>query len=389
VRRSYKFQLRPTYGQAMSLAAMLEDHRQLYNAALEHRKTAYEKSGVSIGYGVQSADLKYIRRDDPDGQGRWSFCSQQATLRRLDRAFAGFFRRLMAGEKPGYPRFKGRGRFNTVEWPEDGDGCRWNSVPGQTRLRLQAVGHIKVNQHRAVAGDVKTVSVKREGHRWYVVLSCDNVPGRPLPQTGAVTGIDMGVVWFLTTSEGVHIENPRYFTTSTARLAGAQRQLARAKRGSNRRHKARIRAGAVHRKIRNQRLDFAHKTAVLLVRDHDVICHEALKVASMTRSASGTTAAPGRNVAQKTGLNQAILDAGWGVFLSILRAKAESAGRAIVEVNPRHTSQQCTRCGHTAAGNRLSQSAFRCLACGLEMHADTNAAKNILRAGLALRAIAA
>jgi putative transposase len=373
----------------MSLAAMLEDHRQLYNAALEHRKTAYEKSGVSIGYGVQSADLKYIRRDDPDGQGRWSFCSQQATLRRLDRAFAGFFRRLMAGEKPGYPRFKGRGRFNTVEWPEDGDGCRWNSVPGQTRLRLQAVGHIKVNQHRAVAGDVKTVSVKREGHRWYVVLSCDNVPGRPLPQTGAVTGIDMGVVWFLTTSEGVHIENPRYFTTSTARLAGAQRQLARAKRGSNRRHKARIRAGAVHRKIRNQRLDFAHKTAVLLVRDHDVICHEALKVASMTRSASGTAAAPGRNVAQKTGLNQAILDAGWGVFLSILRAKAESAGRAIVEVNPRHTSQQCTRCGHTAAGNRLSQSAFRCLACGLEMHADTNAAKNILRAGLALRAIAA
>jgi putative transposase len=385
VRRAYKFQLRPTTKQVQALEAMLEDHRQLYNAALEHRKTAYAKAKVSVKYGVQSADLKYIRREDPEGQGRWSFCSQQATLRRLDKAFQAFFRRVKAGEKPGYPRFKGWGWFDTVEWPEDGDGCRWDSVPGRTRVRFQGVGHVKVNQHREVRGAVKTVSLKREGRRWYVVLSCDNVPEELLPQTGAVTGIDLGVASFLTTSEGVHVENPRYFKASADKLAAAQRELARKKRGSNRRRKARDRVVATHRKIRNQRLDFAHKTALKLVRDHDMICHEALKINNMTRSASGTLEAPGTNVAAKAGLNRSILDAGWGVFLSILRAKAESAGRAVVEVSPRHTSQKCSRCGHITAGNRVTQAEFRCLSCGLSMHADVNAAENILRAGLALQ----
>jgi putative transposase len=157
---------------------MLEDHRQLYNAALEHRKTAYAKAGVTVRYGEQSADLKYIRRADPGGQGRWSFCSQQATLRRLDKAFTAFFRRVRAGQKPGFPRFKGCGWFDTVEWPKDGDGCRWDCQPGsgQVRVRLQGVEEVKVRQHCAVRGSVKTLSVKREGNRWYVILSCDNVP---------------------------------------------------------------------------------------------------------------------------------------------------------------------------------------------------------------------
>jgi putative transposase len=195
----------------------------------------------------------------------------------------------------------------------------------------------------------------------------------------------MGVASFLTTSEGMHVSNPRYLAASAVKLAEAQRELARKKRGSKRRHTAGARVGAVYRTIRNQRLDFAHKTALQLVRDHDIIVCEALKIANMTRSASGTLAAPGTNVAAKSGLNRSILDAGWGVFLSILRAKAESAGRAVVQVNPRHTSQRCSRCGHVTAGNRVSQAEFCCQSCGLEMHADVNAAANILRAGLALQ----
>ena len=251
---------------------MLEDHRQLYNAALEHRKTAYATAGVTVRYGEQSADLKHIRRADPVGQGRWSFCSQQATLRRLDKAFTAFFRRVKTGEKPGYPRFKGCGWFDTVEWPEDGDGCRWDCQPGsgQVRVRLQGVGQVKVRQHRQVRGIIKTVSVKREGSRWYVILSCDNVPADPLPVTGAVTGavtgIDLGVASFLTTSEGAHVDNPRYLKASQGKLASAQRALARSKRGSGRRRKARARVAAAHRKVRRQRLDFAHKVALGLVR---------------------------------------------------------------------------------------------------------------------------
>jgi len=388
VRRSYKFLLRPTRRQEIALAACLEDHRTLYNAALEHRRTAYRMAGVTIRYGDQSAELKHIRADDPDGQGRWSFSSQQATLRRLDKAFAAFFRRVKAGQKPGFPRFKGRGWFDTVEWPKDGDGCRWDSQPEHptaTFVRLQGIGHVRVHQHRPVRGRVKTISVKREGRRWYVILSCDDVPAEPLPTTGAVVGIDMGVASLVTTSDGEHLANPRYLAATADRLAAAQRDLARKKRGSKRRLKAVARVAALHAKVRRQRLDHAHKAALDLVRAYDVIVHEDLRIANMTRSASGTIEQPGRNVAAKSGLNRSILDAGWGVFLRVLAYKAESAGRELIAVNPANTSRTCARCGHCAAENRVTQAAFRCTACGHTAHADVNAAENILRAGLALR----
>ncbi|MEV0401831.1 transposase [Actinoallomurus sp. NPDC050550] len=388
MRRSYKFLLRPTRHQQIAFAACLRDHRQLYNAALEHRCTAYRKAGVTVRYGDQSGELKYIRADDPGGQGRWSFSSQQATLRRLDKAFAAFFRRLKAGHKPGFPRFKGQGWFDTVEWPKDGDGCRWDSQPEHPRatyVRLQGIGHVRVHQHRPLRGRVKTIAVKREGSRWYVVLSCEDVPTQPLPSTGAVAGIDMGVASLITTSDGEHVTNPRHLEASTGRLAKAQQDLARKKRGSKRRRKAVARVAALHTKVRRQRIDGAHKTALALVRVYDVIVHEDLRIANMTRSASGTLKEPGRNVAQKSGLNRSILDAGWRVFLTVLAHKAESAGRELIAVEPRNTSRTCSRCGYCAADNRRTQAKFACRACGHAAHADVNAAVNILRAGLALR----
>ncbi|GAA3420108.1 transposase [Streptosporangium vulgare] len=391
VRRSFKFLLRPTARQSVALAACLDDHRALYNAALEHRRTAYAKAKVSIRYGDQSAELKHIRADDTDGQGRWSFSSQQATLRRLDKAFAAFFARLKAGRAPGFPRFKGEGRFDTVEWPKDGDGCRWDSRPEHPRasyVRLQGVGHVRVHRHRTVRGTVKTIGVKREGSRWYVILSCDDVPAEPLPATGASVGIDLGVASLVTTSDGEHLTNPRHLAASAERLAAAQRDLARKKRGSRRRRKAVARVAALHAKVRRQRLDGAHKAALALVRDYDVIACEDLRIANMTRSASGTLQAPGSNVAAKSGLNRSILDAGWGVFLTILRSKAESAAKEMIAVNPANTSRTCARCGHCAKENRLTQAEFRCVSCGHAAHADVNAATNILRAGLALRHVA-
>jgi putative transposase len=388
VRRSYKFLLRPTRHQQIAFAACLEDHRQLYNAALEHRRTAYRRAGVTVRYGDQSGELKGIRADDPTGQGRWSFSSQQATLRRLDKGFAAFFRRLKAGQKPGFPRFKGRGRFNAVEWPKDGDGCRWESQPGHpsaTFVRLQGIGHVRVHQHRPVKGRVKTISIKREGSRWYVVLSCEDIPAQPLPTTGAVAGLDMGVASLVTTSDAEHLVNPRHLQASAGRLAAAQQALARKKRGSNRRHKAVARVAALHAKVRRQRLDGAHKAALTLVRTYDVIAVEDLRITNMTRSAAGTSVQPGRGVAAKSGLNRSILDAGWGVFLRVLAHKAESAGRELIAVEPRDTSRTCARCGHVAKENRVSQARFACTGCGHTAHADVNAAKNILRAGLALR----
>ena len=383
VYRAYKFLLRPTSKQADALAACLEDTRQLYNAALEERREAWRMGQHKISFYSQDAQLKEIRAADPERYGRWAFKCERAVLRRLDRAFAAFFRRVKAGEKPGYPRFKGRGWFDSLEW-EHNQGARWDSRPHDqaTRVYLLGVGHVRVHQHRPVKGCVKTVTVKREGKRWYVILCCDDVPAEPLPQMGAVVGIDMGIASFLTTSDGAHVPNPRLLAVTAERLAAAQRNLARKKRGSKRRSKAVAKVAALHGKVRRSRLDHAHKTALGIVRDHDVIVHEALKIRNLTRSASGTLESPGINVAAKAGLNRSILDAGWGVFLDILRDKAESAGRVVIEVDPRHTSQRCSRCGHVAAGNRVTQAVFRCLACGHGAHADVNAAINILRSGL-------
>jgi putative transposase len=217
LRRAYKFLLRPTSRQAAALEACLEDHRQLYNAALEERRAAWQKRAASVSYYHQATQLPEIRKADPGGQGRWSAGSQQQTLRRLDRAFAAFFRRIKAGKnRPGYPRFKGHGWFDTVDWPAKKNGARWDSVPHPTvtRVYLLGVGHVRVHQHRLVKGRIKTISVKREDRRWYVILSCDDIPSAPLPATGAVVGIDLGVASFLTTSDSEHVPNPRHLAAA-------------------------------------------------------------------------------------------------------------------------------------------------------------------------------
>jgi putative transposase len=389
VRRSYKFLLRPTRQQEAALSACLEDTRQLYNAALEERREAWRMRRQRVSFFSQSAQLKEIRADDPHRYGHWSFACERAALRRLDRAFQGFYRRVKAGQKPGYPRFKGRG-WDSIEWPAD-NGARWNPVPHPevARVYLKGIGHVRVHQHRAVQGRAKTVTAKREGDRWYVVLSCDDVPTQPLDPVGAPVGIDMGVASFLTTSSGAHVPNPRHLAASAGRLASAQRDLARKRRGGNRRKKAAARVAKLHGKVCRQRLDHAHKTALTLVRSHDLIVHEHLRITSMTARPkprpNGTGGHEPNGAAAKSGLNKSIHDAGWGIFLRVLSAKAESAGRAVIAVDPRHTSQQCARCGHTAAENRVTQAEFRCLACGHQTNADVNAARNILRAGLALQ----
>ncbi len=377
MRRAYKFRVYPTSGQASRLAQCLRDHQRLYNAALEERREAWRMRRASIRYGQQSGQLKDIRGFDPD-QARWSFSSQQATLRRLDKAMAAFYRRCKAGQKAGYPRFKALDRWDSVEWPSDGDGCRWK--PDMGRVYLQGVGHVKVHAHRPVQGRVKTISAKREGRRWYVVLSCDDVPARPIPATGREVGLDVGVARFATTSDGEVIASPRYTRKSADEMAAAQQSLSRKQRGSANRKRARAKVAEVHRRVRNRRADFHHKTARALVRECDVIALEDLCITNMTRSASGTLEEPGTNVAAKSGLNRSILDAGWGQFMSILAGKAEDAGRRIVLVNPRNTSITCHQCG--ARCTRPRQDTVICPAHGA-MDADVNGARNICaRAGL-------
>ncbi|MFV5998798.1 RNA-guided endonuclease InsQ/TnpB family protein [Streptomyces sp. NPDC056231] len=397
--RAYKFLMRPTARQAVALGEMLRDHCSLYNGALQERRDAYRHpSKTSIRYGMQSAQLKEIRAFDPERQGRWSFSSQQATLRRLDKAFAAFFRRIRAGRTPGYPRFRGVNWFDTVEFPKDGDGVRWDSTPHDrvTRVRFQGVGHVKVNQHRPVAGKVKTVSVKREGRKWFVVLTAEHDRPEPLEATGSMVGIDLGIANFLADSGGRFVPNPRHGRRAAAGLQAAQLALSRfprckAKNRTANHQRAVEKVAALHGKVRRQRLDHAHKTALDLVRAHDVIAHEDLKIRNMSKAPASKPdpeqagAFLPNGATAKAGLNRSINDAGWGVFLAILNAKAESAGREVMAVDPRNTSRRCPECGHTAKENRPTQEKFHCRACGHTAHADTVGALNILRAGLVRR----
>ena len=397
--RAYKFLMRPTVRQGQALAGMLRDHCLLYNAALQERRDAYQHvSKTTVTYGMQSAQLKEIRAFDAECQGRWSFSSQQATLRRLDKAFAAFFRRVRSGDAPGYPRFRGVNWFDTVDFPKDGDGCRWNSTPHDpvTRVRFQGVGHVKVNQHRAVVGRIKTVSVKREGRWWFVVLTAEQDRPEPLPATGSTVGIDLGIANFLADSNGGFVPNPRHGRRAADKLQAAQQALSRfprrkAKDRTAGHQRAVEKVAQLHRKVRRQRLDHAHKTALGLVRAHDFITHEDLKIHNMGKCPAPRPD-PGRpgtflpnGAVAKAGLNRSINDAGWGVFLTILHAKAESAGREVIAVNPRNTSRACPECGHTARENRPTREKFRCVSCGHNAHADTVGALNVLRAGLLRR----
>jgi len=374
----------------VALAACVDAHRELYNAALQERRDAWSHGKTRINYGGQSAQLSEIRAVRPD-QAVWSFSSQQATLRRLNKAFAGFFRRVKSatpGVKAGYPRFKGKARFDSVQWPKDGDGARW--LPDEKRVFLQGIGQVKVEVHRQVLGRVKTIQVKRQGRRWMLVLSCDDVPATPLPAAGRQGGIDVGIASFATTSDGEHIDNPRWARTAGDRLTVAQQRLQRAGRGGKNRHAKRETVAARHRKIAHQRKDFHHKQARYLVESYDVLVVEDLQIANMVRRAKPVPDAeqPGQHLANgaraKSGLNRSISDAGWGAFLNVLRAKAEDAGRVVIEVDPRHTSDGCENCGHAARENRVTQAEFVCQSCGHRAQADEHAARNLLRAGLAL-----
>ncbi len=386
VRRAYKFRAYPTRPQEGRAARLLRDHCDLYNAALEERREAWRARKVSVSYATQSAQLKEIRRADPHGQGRHSFTAQQQTLRRLNTVFQGFFSRVKAGGKAGYPRFKPYSRFSQVMFVA-GDGAKWEQSGGGkwAYATFQALGRVKVQQHRAVRSAVKTLALKREGRRWYVIVTAEAAPS-PLPATGREVGVDVGVARFLTTSDGEVVGNPRFLAASAGVIADLQRRRARAEPGSGNRRRLGRALAKEWRKVRNRRLDFHHKTARALVTGCDVIALEDLNTAGMTRrpAPKPDPGQPGaylpNQAAAKAGLNKAILDAGWAQFTVILKAKAEDAGRRVIFVNPAGTSISCCQCGRRC--QRPRQDTVTCPACG-PRDADLNGARNIYaRAGL-------
>ncbi len=357
----FKFRLYPTKKQTQAIDGMIETHRRIYNNALAERKTAWEERKESIT-SFQQNKLYAIQKQVNEYYQKTNSASCQRTIRRLDKAFNAFFRRIKTGDKPGYPRFKGRNRFNSVEFTY-GNGIK---IRANGNLYIQHIGEIRLKQHRSIIGTIKSAIIKHKSGRYYVCFCAEYEP-RSLEPADKSVGLDMGISKLVTTSDGEFFEPPKYLRQSEKKLRTQQRKVARRKKGSNRRHKIVKLLQRTHEHIANQRRDTAHKIARKLVNQYDLIAVEDLQITNMLKNHH---------------LAKSISDAAWNIFINILTNKAEEAGRRVIKVDPKYTSQDCSQCNKRVKKD-LSIRIHDCPYCGLVLDRDINAAKNILaRTGL-------
>jgi putative transposase len=374
--RAYRFQLRtrpPVEAQLRRFAGGL---RWLWNQALAEQRARHARGEPFASY-VDSAKWLTAWRNDPatawlaDGP----IHPQQQVLRRLDEAYRRFFSK--AG---GFPSFKRRGEEPGIRFP---DPMQFALDSANGRLKLPKLGFVRLRMSRPVEGQLRNVSVTRDGTKWFAsiqVESSETVAALGVPPS---LGIDLGLTVFAATSDGKMVAPLRALAKQQKRIRHAQRAVARKKKGSANRRKAIDRLGNLHRRIAHQRSDWLHKLTTELADRHAVIALEDLRITNMSASAAGTIEAPGKNVRAKAGLNRGILDAAWGEFTRQLTYKVQWRGGQVILVNPAYTSRTCRKCRHESAENRKTQSVFACMACGHTENADVHAAKNILAAGYA------
>jgi putative transposase len=365
MRKAFKYRIYLTNGQRRILNTTLEECRLVYNQVLAARRDAYEQ-GISLSWYETKAMLPLWKETRPSLKLVHSQVLQNVT-QRVDLAFQAFFRRVKEGaDDPGYPRFKQFGRYDSITYPQYGNGVR---IEGD-RLIVSKIGAVQVVLHRPIQGTPKTVTLTRSRTgKWYVALSCET-EACPLPPSEHITGVDVGLASFATLSNGEQIENPRFYRRDEADLKRAQKLKDAAKNAQKwdeNRHRKKALAH-IHERIVNRRSDFAHKRSRELVNTYQVIVFEDLEPQQMGKS-------KGR------GMRKSIMDVAWSQFVSMTRGKAEEAGRSIILVNPRNTSKMCSHCGELVE-KQLSERIHTCPHCGLVMDRDRNAALNILQRGL-------
>lgn len=346
--RSYKYRLRPNRVQAAALDAMLRDFCGLYNACLQQRIEAYRRRGISLRYGHQAAELKACRVADPDGLGRWSFSALQQVLRRLDQTFAAFFKR-----GHGFPRYRASARYHAATF-RVGDGL---TLKKDRRIGIVGMpGGIKVVWHRDLPEDAKlgTAILTRQQGKWFVVLSVEAEFAEACGR--GTVGIDLGLDSLIATSDGATVEAPRHARKAQKAQRRRQRALARCKRGSKRRLKAKARLATGSAKIARQRRDHLHKLSRSLVSRYQGLAFEDLNMAGLKRGM----------------LARSVHDAAWSLLVQLVQYKAESAGAEVVMVDPRGTSQTCPECG-TIKAKTLSVRTHAC-DCGAVLDRDVAAA---------------
>jgi putative transposase len=343
----------------------LEACRWVYNKTIEIRQDAWREQKKTLSLYETHKMLTQWKRDHPWLKAGHSQALQNAQMR-VDLAFKAFFRRVQAGEAPGYPRFRGEGRYDSFTYPQEKGA--WQ-IFDNGYIRLSKIGLVKIKLHRPIDGEAKTLTIKRDClGNWWACFSCEIDPD-PLPPVPDVVGIDVGLTHFATLSTGEQIENPRFFRKDEKALAKAQRRLSKCEKGTPeyRKHKRVIQH--IHQRIANRRSDFAHKLSRRLVNEFQIVAFEDLDIQDMQDG-------------NWRSMNKSISDAAWGQLVQYTAYKAEWAGRSMVKVDPRNTTQMCSGCGEIVKKD-LSCRVHDCPHCGLELDRDLNAALNILARGLA------
>jgi putative transposase len=340
--QAFRFELRPSGAQQRSMRRFAGACRFVYNKALELQCSRFAAGEKHLSYAGLCAELtQWKAQEETNWLSETHSQVLQQSLKNLDRAYASLF----AG-RAAFPRFKQRGVHDSFRYPQ---GCKLDQ--DNDRIYLPRLGWCRYHNSRAVLGAIKNVTVSLSGSKWFVSVQTEREVA-DVATVGTAIGLDMGVVRFVTMSDGSWVDPLNSVKKHQLRLARYQRRMARKQKFSRNWHKAKDKVQRLHGAIARARKDFLHQKSTEICNAHTIICIEDLKVANMTRSAKGTPDQPGTRVKQKTGLNRAILDQGWGEFVRQLSYKQEWRGGRLVVVEPNFTSQTCPVCSHVEAGNR-------------------------------------
>lgn len=354
-----RYRVYPTKAQKTTMNNTLELCRWTYNETLALRKDAWESEQKNIGYYDSKKMIPEWKKEKPELKTVHSQVLQEV-IKRVDLAFQAFFRRVKTGEKAGYPRFRGYGRYDSFTYTQSGFSL------DSDRLTLSKIGDIKIKLHRPVEGEIKRLNVRKmPTGKWFVSFLVETDTPLELQKTGLSVGVDVGIKSFLTLSDGNYVPNPRFFVTEEKFLAKVQRKLSKLEKGTPERAKALKAVQRVHERISNKREDFVQKVSLNLVRNYDLITFEDLNIKGMIKNHK---------------LAKHIADVAWNKLVTITSYKAEWAGKRVELVNPCNTSQMCSGCGEIVK-KELSERIHSCPYCGLTLDRDHNAAINIITKG--------
>ena len=372
--QAFQYELMPHAETQRQLRRFAGSCRFVYNQALALQKANHEAGKKHLSYVTMAAWLPQWKREV--GQEWLKDTPSQAlqhALKHLDKAYQNFF-----AKRADFPRFKRKGSGDSFRYP---DPKQIKLDQGNSRIFLPKLGWVRYRNSRDVLGELRNVTVSSQGGKWFVSIQTRREVELPATQATTAIGIDLGIARFATLSDGSYIAPLNSFKSKAAKLAKYQRRMAHKQKFSNNWKKAKAKVQKIHAQIANARRDFLHKATTTISQNHAMVFIEDLQVQNMSKSAAGTAENHGKNVAQKSGLNKAILDQGWGEFRRQLDYKTAWNGGMLIAVPAHHTSQTCPCCGHVSKDNRQTQARFACVECGYENHADVVGAINVLERG--------